>query len=45
MGRVGLQYDAETSHHAKGHLLGTQQQRSEGGRLRSNEEVEMAVRK
>jgi hypothetical protein len=45
MGRVGLQYHAEASHRAKGHLLGSQEQRSGAGRLRSNEEAEMAVRK
>ena len=45
MGRVGLYYHAEASHSAKGQLLGSQKQRSAVGRLRSNEEAEMAVRK
>jgi len=45
MGRVGLQYRLAASHRAKGQLLGSQEQLSGVGRLRSNEEAEMAVRK
>jgi len=45
MGRVGLQYRVAASHRAKGQLLGSQEQLSGVGRLRSNEEAEMAVRK
>jgi hypothetical protein len=45
MSRVGLQYHAEDSQRAIGHLLGSQEQRPGGDRQRGNEEAEMALRK